>query len=72
MALGIAGSWKNLYGVGLVRNDAAHCAWMLDAVSHEKFQGAPTGKDFLLQPCACIGDGFYILVVSACLIFRLQ
>ena len=72
MALGAAGTWKNLYGIGLVRNDATRRTWMLDVISHEKFQGAPAGKDFLLQPCTRIGDGFYTLVVSACLILRLR
>jgi len=71
MALGTAGTWKNLYWIGLVRNDATRRGWMLDVVSHEKFQGAPAGEDFLLQPCTRIGDGLYTLVVSGCLIFHL-
>lgn len=71
MPLGVAGAWKNLYGIGLVGNDAAHRIWMLHIVSHEKFQGAPARKDFLLQLCTCIGDGHYTFVVSACLILRL-
>ena len=72
MAPVVAGAWKNLYGIGLLGNDVAHRTWMLDVISDEKFQGAPAGKDFLLQPRACIGDGLYTLVVSDCLIFRLR
>jgi len=62
---------RTYIGLGLPEMMLLVATWMLYVISHEKFQGAHAGEDFLLQPCTRIGDGLYTLVVSGCLIFHL-